>query len=134
MTLRQALRELSDEGLIVQRPGKGTFVAPPQLGYQLGSLRSFADDLREQGHEVRTTVIARAQRRLPARVATRLRARETETGLRLRRVRACAGRRAIHQVSWVRGPHADQLRDVDFPTTSLYASLAGAGVVLARPS
>ena len=138
MTLRQALRELSDEGLIVQRPGKGTFVAPldasPQLAYQLGSLRSFADDLREQGHEVRTTVIARAQRRLPARIAARLRVRETETGLRLERVRAFAGRRAIHQVSWVREPHAERLRDVDFTATSLYAALTEAGVVVARAS
>jgi len=134
MTLRQALRELSDEGLIVQRPGRGTFVAPPggPPQYQLGSLRSFADDLRDQGHEVRTTVIARAQRRLPARIAARLRVRETETGLRLERVRAFAGRRAIHQVSWVREPYAERLRDVDFTATSLYLALTDAGGVVAR--
>ncbi|MGH3266073.1 MAG: GntR family transcriptional regulator, partial [Trebonia sp.] len=99
-----------------------------------GSLRSFADDLREQGHEVRTTVIARGQRRLPSRVAAQLRVRETETGLRLERVRAFAGRRAIHQVSWVRQSHADPLRDVDFTSTSLYAALAHTGVVVARAS
>lgn len=132
MTLRQALRELSAEGLIVQQPGKGTFVAPPHAAYQLGSLRSFGDDLREQGHEVRTTVISRAQRRVPSRVAARLRVREAETGLRLERVRAFAGRRAIHQISWVREPHADRLRDVDFTGTSLYAALADLGVVVAR--
>src|ERR1700733_6265162 len=134
MTLRQALRELDAEGLIVQRPGKGTFVAPSHLAYQLGSLRSLADDLREQGHEVRTMVIARAQRRVPRRIAAQLRVRETETGLRLERVRAFAGRRAIHQVSWVREPYADRLHDVDFTATSLYAALADAGVAVHRAS
>jgi GntR family transcriptional regulator len=69
---------------------------------------------------------------VPPRIAARLRVRETETGLRLERVRAFAGRRAIHQVSWVRQPHADQVRDVDFTTTSLYAALADAGVAVAR--
>jgi GntR family transcriptional regulator len=134
MTLRQALRELSAEGLIVQQPGRGTFVAPPHLAYQLGSLRSLADDLRDQGHEVRTSMITRALRRVPARIAARLRVRESETALRLERVRAFAGRRAIHQISWVRQPHADQLRGVDFTTTSLYAALADVGVIVARAS
>jgi GntR family transcriptional regulator len=50
MTLRQALRQLSDDMLIVQQPGRGTFVAPPHLAYQLGSLQSLADDLKKQGH------------------------------------------------------------------------------------
>ena len=134
MTLRQALRELDAEGLIVQRHGKGTFVAPPQLAYQLGALRSFADDLREQGHEVRTTVLTCAALPVPSQVAARLRVRASETGLRLERVRAFAGRRAIHQVSWVRAPYGQQLRDVDFAGTSLYAALAGAGAVVARAS
>jgi GntR family transcriptional regulator len=71
---------------------------------------------------------------VPARVAALLRAREAETGLRLERVRAFAGRRAIHQVSWVRGPHAAGLRDVDFSATSLYAALAAAGAAVARAS
>lgn len=128
MTLRQALRHLSDEGLIVQQAGKGTYVSPPHLAYRLGSLRSLADDLREQGHEVRTRVLDRTLRRPPSAVAVQLGA----PALRLERVREFAGRPAVHQVSWVRKPFGNRLRSVDFAAKSLYAALADAGVAVAR--
>lgn len=134
MTLRQALSRLSDEGLIQQRAGRGTFVASPQLAYQLDTLRSLAEDLREQGIEVRTTVLAQALRRPPARIASQLGVPAGEAALRLERLRSFAGRPAVHQVSWVRPPYARELRDHDFTGTSLYAALAGAGVVVARAS
>lgn len=128
MTLRQALRHLSDEGLIVQQAGKGTYVSPPHLAYRLGSLRSLADDLREQGYEVRTRVLDRTLRRPPSAVAGQLGA----PALRLERVREFAGRAAVHQVSWVRKPFGNRLRSVDFAAKSLYAALADAGVAVAR--
>ena len=134
MTLRQALRQLSDDGLIVQQAGRGTFVSPPHLAYQLGALQSLADDLKKQGHEVRTLVLARSVRRAPAAISAQLRTRPGETALRLERRRDFAGRPAIHQVSWIRQPHADRLRDRDFTGVSLYAALADAGVAVARAS
>ncbi|WP_033288637.1 GntR family transcriptional regulator [Amycolatopsis jejuensis] len=121
MTLRQALRELSDEALIVQQPGRGTFVTPT---YRLGSLRSFTEDLRDQGYVVRTEVVSQTVRRLPARIAAQLQARSTDSGLRLERVREFGGRRAIHQVSWIAPPHGERLRDNDFTAVSLYTALA----------
>lgn len=132
MTLRQALRQLSDEGLIAQQAGRGTFVAPPHLAYQLGSLASLADDLKKQGHEVRTAVLGRSLRRAPAWVSAALRTRSGQAALRLERVRTFAGRPAIHQVSWIRQPYAEQLRDRDFTGVSLYEALADAGVAVAR--
>ncbi|MEV4509424.1 GntR family transcriptional regulator [Dactylosporangium sp. NPDC049525] len=128
MTLRQALRHLSDEGLIVQQAGKGTYVSPPHLAYRLGSLRSLADDLRDQGHEVHTRVLDNTLRRPPSTVAVQLGA----PALRLERVREFAGRPAVHQVSWVRKPFGNRLRSVDFANKSLYAALADAGVAVAR--
>lgn len=132
MTLRQALRELSDDGLIVQQPGRGTFVSPPHQAYRSGALQSLADDLRKQGHDVRTTVLGRTVRRAPAQVVGQLRIRAGESALRLERLREFAGRPAVHQVSWVRQPHADRLRERDFGAVSLYDALADAGVAVAR--
>jgi GntR family transcriptional regulator len=101
----------------------------------LDTLRSLAEDLREQGIEVRTAVLAQALRRPPARIASQLGVPAGgEAALRLERLRSFAGRPAVHQVSWVRPPYARELRDHDFTGTSLYAALAGAGVMVARAS
>lgn len=122
MTLRQALQQLRDEGLIVQQPGRGTFVAPVQAAYRMDTLRSFVDDLREQGHEVSTEVLAATLEAAP------------EPALRLERLRWLGGRPAIHQTSWVRAPHGATVRGEDFRNTSLYAALADAGVMIVRAS
>jgi GntR family transcriptional regulator len=65
-------------------------------------------------------------------VTAALRTRSGQAALRLERVRTVAGRPAIHQVSWVRQPYAEQIRDRDFTGVSLYGALADAGVAVAR--
>jgi GntR family transcriptional regulator len=65
VTLRQALRQLEDDGLLSQQPGRGTFVAEPRAAYRLDSLRGFAEDLRAQGQTVSTQILSQAMRRPP---------------------------------------------------------------------
>ncbi|MFI7375480.1 GntR family transcriptional regulator [Actinoplanes sp. NPDC049668] len=131
VTLRQALRQLEDDGLLSQQPGRGTFVAEPKAAYRLDSLRGLAEDLRAQGRTVSTQILGQTLRRPPAWVAAWL---GTDRALRLERLRLLAGRPAVHQLSWVRSPAGAALRDTDLSDTSLYAALAGHGVVVHRAS
>jgi GntR family transcriptional regulator len=137
MTLRQALRGLSDQGLVVQQPGRGTFVTPPLAAYRVASLRSLADELRAQGRTVTTQVVSVQVRRLPAKVVENLVVGSGARGLRLERIRAVDGHLAVHQVSWVPEPFASVIRHVDFGVTPLYQALAelcGAAIASAAES
>ncbi len=133
-TIRQALQALADEGLVVVEAGRGTFAAPAPPAYRLDTLRSFVEDLSEQGHRVTTTVLAVALRRPTAEVSRQLGLSGGPSVLRLERLRALAGVPAIHQISWVAPPYAGALRAVDFGATSLYGALTEAGVSLVRAS
>ncbi|WP_033340777.1 GntR family transcriptional regulator [Catenuloplanes japonicus] len=129
-TLRQALARLESDGLLSQQAGRGTFVAEPAAAYQLDSLRSLADDLREQGHVVGTDLIGIGSRKAPAWVTDAFGLPSGDRLTRIERVRLIAGRPAVHQVSWVRAEYP--LRDADLARTSLYHALAEQGVVVHR--
>jgi GntR family transcriptional regulator len=126
-TLRQALKQLEDEGLLSQEPGRGTFVFP-RARYQLATLHGFADDLRAQGQTVTTEILDQAVGTPPAWAVSLL---GHEPALRLERLRLVAGRPAVHQMSWVRG---DDLASADLSDTSLYAALIDHGHLVHRAS
>lgn len=129
MTLRQALQLLADEGLIHSRHGSGTYVSA-RFAYDLGHLRSFADDLAAQGAQITTRVLAAGVVTPPADVAARLAA--PAGVLRLRRLRLSTGRPVIVQTSYLPAALADAIEPDDLTQRGLYAILAGHGLAVSR--
>lgn len=70
--VRQALRELSHEGLLERRKGKGTFVAEEKLDYRLNTLISFSRLMRSLGHSVTTHVLDQHIINAPPKIASQL--------------------------------------------------------------
>jgi GntR family transcriptional regulator len=124
MTLRQALQLLTDEGLIEPRHGSGTFVAA-HYAYDLGHLRSFADDLTAQGAEITTRLLATGTVTPPADTGARLGA-EGQV-LWLRRLRLSAGRPLIVQTSYLPAALAPLIQNEDLSRRGLYTILAEHG-------
>jgi GntR family histidine utilization transcriptional repressor len=58
MTANRALRELSDEGVLVRIAGVGSFVAAPQAQAHPLEVRSIAEEIRERGHAHRAELIS----------------------------------------------------------------------------
>ncbi len=56
-TVRLAMNELFEEGLIVRQRGRGTFIADKKINRKLNSLYNFTDSMSEQGIAARSVVL-----------------------------------------------------------------------------
>jgi GntR family transcriptional regulator len=70
VTVRLALAELANEGLIEQRKGKGTYVAGRQVHHELDTLRSFHESLLLQGLDAGMRILKLELQTSPPEIAT----------------------------------------------------------------
>src|SRR6202007_3435169 len=57
-TIRRAMLGLAALGLVSVEQGRGTFVQPGAIDYTIGRRTRFTENLREQGHFTRSTVLS----------------------------------------------------------------------------
>jgi GntR family transcriptional regulator len=70
--VRQALRRLQTDGLIIRAQGKGSFVASAKIGVALRQMVSFGNELRRQGHAVEARTLSIEWAAAPTEVARSL--------------------------------------------------------------
>lgn len=120
--VRQALREIELEGLIIRRKGKGTFIARPKIGESLAQkLTGFYQDMDERGHKVFTQVLR--QQVIPAseKIASYLEIEPDTPVIDVHRLRFIDNEPIVLVTSYLPHDLCQQLANADLSHQSLYA-------------
>ncbi|WWF06922.1 GntR family transcriptional regulator [Janibacter terrae] len=132
-TVRRAIQEMVDQGLLVRRRGLGTTVANRKV-HRRARLSSLYDDLEAEGREPRTEVVE-IELRTDERAAAALDLDADTEMLSIVRVRSAGDQPLALMHNWLPPAHADISRE-DLQEQGLYALLRRRGVkpVVARQS
>ena len=124
MTVRQALDQLTNERLLVRRPGAGTFVAAPTSAYRrLNRLSAFGEDVTPDHGTISTRVLRQEVSQPPDPVGQRLGLKPRQKAVRVVRLRLVADEPiAIHD-SWLPYAIAPGLARDELIEGSLYRTL-----------
>ncbi|MEJ7842973.1 MAG: GntR family transcriptional regulator [Rubrobacter sp.] len=125
-TMRAAMKELVDKGLLIRRRGIGTMVAPRPVRRTV-ALTSLFDDLNEAGREPRTRLLSLERVPCPPEVADHLGLEPNAAVLRFERLRL-AGNDPIALMSNVVPDGLMEIREEDLERTGLYELFRGGGV------
>jgi GntR family transcriptional regulator len=128
MTVRQAVAELVNEGVLYRAQGRGTFVAGGKFGPETGRLTSFTQDMRSRGMSSSSAVLESSIERAGPIVARALRVPEGERIIRLRRLRYAGGGPMALETSHLVHRRVHPILEVDLGKRSLYEELAALGL------
>lgn len=133
MTVRQALQLLEQEGLVVAQHGSGTFIAPRRVSYEMGNLRSLAQEITQQGLELTTRVLRRELVVPHPRIAELLGTSTEEPVFVIERLRLVDRRPLVLQSSHLQPWLGEVLVNTDLTHVSLYDHLTRvAGLEISR--
>jgi GntR family transcriptional regulator len=123
-TVRQAIGELENDGVLIRKHGVGTFVARPHIEKRATKLTGFTQDMRSRGLKPSSTVLHKQLIPAPADVASWLNVPVNEPVVMIKRLRLADDEPM--GIDTVYYPHAKYggLLDEDLENSSLYELLA----------
>lgn len=127
VTVRKALLDLVQEGMLVRRQGKGTFVADERIQRDLHQITSFSDACRQMGHQPGSRLISVQMQEADADDVERLGVAPDSQVVCMCRLRLCDGEPVMLEINHF--PEAFvPLMEQDM-SGSLYAILRQMGAV-----
>lgn len=131
VTVRQALKDLGDEGLIYSQQGKGSFVSAPRATYNLSALLGFHEAMQGKPFVATSRVLSSQPVPAPKAVAQALHLRKADPVLEVRRVRCLNLRPVSVEVSYFPADIGDRLHGEDL-SQDIFPMLERRGVGLGR--
>jgi GntR family transcriptional regulator len=119
-TVRRALADLLNEGLIYTTVGKGTYVAAPQMKEQLQPLSSFTEDITRRGLQPSSRLLRAEVQNANDEQAARLCLPRGAEVVSLYRLRLADGKPIALQLTWLPHHLCPDLLRFDMAQQSLY--------------
>jgi GntR family transcriptional regulator len=122
--VRQALMELTNEGLIRRVKGRGSFVAPPKVDEHLAqNLIGLAEEVTARGGELENRILGFGRQEAPQHIARELELDPRGAVIRLDRLRSINGEPWVVTSTYLPFDLCERLLEFDMRTRSLYATL-----------
>ncbi|MCG5077720.1 GntR family transcriptional regulator [Paraburkholderia tagetis] len=123
ITVRQALGDLQNEGLVFRLHGKGTFVSKPKAFQNVTSLQGFAEAMSSMGHEIVNQLRAFRIVEASGHVAQKLDLPEGARVAEIHRVRVLDREPVSFELTWVPEPLGKRLAGADLATRDIFLIL-----------
>jgi GntR family transcriptional regulator len=133
MTVRQAVQELANAGLVDRRRGQGTFVASRPVHRRAGVFLSFTEEMARRGMAASSRIVAARLDRARPEEAHDLDLAPGDQVVRIERVRLADGVPIAFEDAALLSRYAPVL-DADLVEGSLHRALEGLGAVATRAS
>ncbi len=124
--IRQAYQELVNEGYLIKKKAKGTFIAEPKISENLvQSLRGFFEDMTSRGYKVKNDVLVQEKIKPSKKVAENLGLDMDEEVITIVRVRKINDEPIVYDRTYLPFKFCPELVNEDLSSKSLYSFLEG---------